>query len=200
MTAAVFLDRDGVIADLVPDPVTGLPESPLRPSDVALLPGAAFAIRRLRGAGYAVVLVSNQPAVAKGTVTLEQLTAVQQRVLELLAEEDAKPDACELCFHHPDGVVSEFTVVCDCRKPAPGMLLRAVRDLGVDLPASWMIGDTDHDVAAGAAAGCRTVLVLTPGSAHKRVAAVKPDAIAADLQAAVEVVLPARGRARLGAC
>ena len=115
MRRAVFVDRDGVVNELVPDPVSGLPESPLDPEHVALIPGAAAALRRLHEAGYALVGVSNQPAAAKGVVGLGDLDRVQDRVLTLLEGEGVVPDAFRLCFHHPEGVVAELTRVCDCR-------------------------------------------------------------------------------------
>jgi D-glycero-D-manno-heptose 1,7-bisphosphate phosphatase len=188
MSAAVFFDRDGVVNELVPDPISGLPESPLDPKQVRLIPGAAAALRRLQDAGYVLVGVSNQPAAAKGVVGLDRLRDVQERVLELLESEGVVPAAFKLCFHHPEGIVSELTRICDCRKPAPGMLLDAANDLEIDLGASWMIGDTDGDVAAGEAAGCRTVLIENPGSAHKRSGGTQA-AEARDLAAAAEIVL-----------
>ena len=187
----MFLDRDGVINELVPDPVSGLPESPLEPEQVALLPGAATAIRLLHEAGYVVIGVSNQPAAAKGTVSLQQLERVQERVMELLALEGVVPDDFRLCFHHPEGRVAELTRSCDCRKPAPGLLLDAARDLDIDLGSSWMVGDTDGDVAAGEAAGCRTALIENPASAHKRDGQAHPDAHASNLLSAVELLLQA---------
>jgi D-glycero-D-manno-heptose 1,7-bisphosphate phosphatase len=190
---AVFVDRDGVINELVPDPVSGRPESPLRPADVRLVPGAAAALRRLADAGWPLVGVSNQPGAAKGFVAVKEIQAVQARVLELLAAEHARLDAFELCLHHPQGVVPELTGSCDCRKPAPGMLLQAARQLRLDLTASWMVGDTDADVAAGRAAGSRTVLIAHPDSAHKRSGGARPDAKVRNLAAAVSVIVGAKG-------
>lgn len=189
MRTAVFFDRDGVVDELVPDPISGLPESPLDPEQVALIPGAATSLRRLQEAGYLLVGTSNQPAAAKGVVDLDRLNAVQSRVLNLLEYEGVTPDAFELCFHHPEGTVIELTQACDCRKPAPGMLLAAAAELDLDLGASWMIGDTDSDVAAGVAAGCRTILIENPASAHKRSEAPEPDARAPDLAAAAELIV-----------
>ena len=189
MRTAVFLDRDGVVNELVPDPGSGLPESPLDPEQVTLIPQAAAALRRLRDAGYALVGISNQPAAAKGVVELDQLSRVQARVLDLLEGEDVRLDGFELCFHHPEGIVPALTGACDCRKPAPGMLLAAAAELGLDPRASWMVGDTDDDVTAGAGAGCRTMLIENPGSAHKRSGAGRPDARAADLSEAAELII-----------
>jgi len=188
---AAFLDRDGVLNALVPDPASGRPESPLRPEDVRLLPGAAAAALRLASAGFALVGVSNQPAAAKGTISLGQLAAVQERVLELLAAEGVRFDGFYLCRHHPDAVLAELRGPCDCRKPAPGMLLEAAAELDLDLERSWMIGDTDADVGAARAAGCHAALVENPGSVHKRGAATA-DLRAADLTAAVAAIVGPR--------
>lgn len=192
--AAVFLDRDGVINELVADPLSGHGESPLRVEDVRLLPGAAAATARLARAGYALVCVSNQPAAAKGIVSVAQLLAIHERVIELLAREgdgddianNAHLDASYLCPHHPEGVIAEISGLCGCRKPAAGMLRGAADALGLDLANSWMVGDTDADIAAGAAAGCRTLLVRNPASVHKRLQALIPDIDAGSLIEGVE--------------
>jgi histidinol-phosphate phosphatase family protein len=187
--AAAFLDRDGTLNQLVTDRSSGLPESPLRVEDVRLLDAAVAGARALAAAGFALVCVTNQPAAAKGTVSVEQLLLVHERVVALLGEAGVTLDASRLCLHHPRAVVPELAGPCACRKPAPGMLLDAAKELGLDLTHSWMVGDTDADVAAGRAAGARTVLILAPGSAHKRVAAMSPDLVAADLADAAALVL-----------
>ncbi len=186
---AAFLDRDGVLNEAAPDPVSGALESPLEVEDVRLLPGAAAAAHELAAAGYVLVCVSNQPAAAKGKVTVERLRAVHERVLELLAREGVRLEASRLCLHHPDGVVPGLAGPCDCRKPAPGMLLDAAKALSIDLDASWMLGDTDADVQAGLAARCRTVLIEYPGSAHKRSGRASPDLLASDLAGAAAQLL-----------
>jgi D-glycero-D-manno-heptose 1,7-bisphosphate phosphatase len=191
--AAAFIDRDGVINELIPDPLTGRPESPLRVVDVALVPGAADGLRRLASAGWRLVGVSNQPAAAKGLISLAALRAIQARVVELLAAEGAAFDDIRICLHHPDGIVPALTGACQCRKPAPGMLLAATDDLQLDLARSWMVGDTDGDVLAGRAAGCRTVLIEHPGSAHKRTGAAPPNGVVSDLATAADFILAARG-------
>jgi D-glycero-D-manno-heptose 1,7-bisphosphate phosphatase len=188
---AAFLDRDGVLNEGIVDPETGMLESPLNIEDVRLLPGAAAATRDLAGAGYALVCVSNQPAAAKGKVTVQQLLSVHERVIELLAREGVRVAASRLCPHHPEGVVGGLSRPCDCRKPAPGMLLDAAAALGLDLGASWMLGDTDADMRAGRAAGCQTVLIEYPGSAHKRSGEASPDLLASDLADGVAQLLDA---------
>lgn len=182
---AVFLDRDGVLNEAVPDAESGLAESPLDPEEVRLLPGAAAAARTLVAEGYSLVCVSNQPAAAKGKITVQELLAVHERVVALLAAEEVRFDAWRLCPHHPDGVVEELAGPCACRKPAPGMVLDVAAALALDLGASWMLGDTDADVLAGRAAGCRTGLIAYPGSAHKRAGRGDPDLLGADLRDAV---------------
>jgi D-glycero-D-manno-heptose 1,7-bisphosphate phosphatase len=178
---AVFIDRDGVLNELVPDPDSRLPESPLESDQVRLVPGAAAAAARLRADGWALAGVTNQPAAAKGRVSVGRLEEVQRRVVELLRAEGVQFDAWRMCLHHPDAVIPELSGRCDCRKPKPGMLLDAGRQLGVDMARSWMVGDTNADVEAGAAAGCRTILVENPASAHKRGDTRAPDAVASDL-------------------
>lgn len=164
---AVFLDRDGVINEPVLHPVSGLPESPHRPEDVALTPGCVEALGLLRRTGATLVVVSNQPSAAKGTATDADLDAVHREIAGRLEEAGVAPDEWRYCRHHPDAV-DPARAACDCRKPRPGMLLAAARDLELDLPASWMVGDGDADIGAGRAAGCRTILVEHPGSAHRR--------------------------------
>ena len=109
------------------------------------------------------------------------MLAIHERVLDLLAEQDVKLEASYLCPHHPQGVVAGLARACACRKPKPGMLCEAAGSLGLDLGSSWMVGDTNADIAAGVGAGCRTLLVRNPDSAHKRLQALSADAVAASL-------------------
>ena len=140
-------------------------------------------------AGFVLIGVSNQPAAAKGTVTLEELLEVQERVLELLEAEGVRFEDFRICLHHPDGVVADLRGACDCRKPAPGMLLEGAAELRLDLGSSWMIGDTDADVAAGRAAGCCTALIENPDSAHKRQGSATADLVTPDLESAVAAIV-----------
>ena len=172
---AVFLDRDGVINELVADPASGLPEGPLRPEDVLLVPGAARSLRRLTELGVPLVCVTNQPGAAKGMTSIEALQATHARVRDLLAAEEVELDF-RICYHHPGGSVVTLAKSCECRKPRPGLLLAAASELGLDLPGSWMIGDSTADVEAGARAGCRTILVEHAPSTHRRSAFDAPDA------------------------
>jgi D-glycero-D-manno-heptose 1,7-bisphosphate phosphatase len=190
--SAVFLDRDGVLNETVADPLSGAGESPLTVEHVRLIPGAAAAAARLAQAGYLLVCVSNQPAAAKGKVSVAELLAVHRRVIDLLALEGVTFVASRLCLHHEQGIVPGLTGPCDCRKPAPGMLLDAAAALGLDLCGSWMVGDTDADIGAGRAAGCMTLLIRHPASVHKRLQEVNPNLVADSLAEGVQKLELAR--------
>lgn len=153
---AVFFDRDNTL--IVNDGYLG------DPAGVRLVAGAADAIARVRKLGYAVVVISNQSGVARGMFTEEDVRAVDRRMDELLRAENAHAvvDAHEFCPFHPDGTVAEYARESDLRKPRPGMILAARRKLGL-APGGWCIGDAPRDIEAGAAAGCRTILVAIPG-------------------------------------
>jgi D-glycero-D-manno-heptose 1,7-bisphosphate phosphatase len=188
VTRAVFLDRDGVINDPVMDPVDGRMESPLDPATVALADGAVDGLRALRDAGWMLIAASNQPAASKGKTTRAALDAVHERVVALLDAEGVALDEWRYCFDHPEATDPALRG-CGCRKPAPGMLLDAARDHGLDLAASWIVGDTDADVGAGRAAGCRTVLVTHPDSAHRRsTAEADADVVVRSLAEAAEAI------------
>jgi histidinol-phosphate phosphatase family protein len=174
--AIVFVDRDGVINTLVADERSGKHESPYTPRDVSLAPNASDALTALKAAGAALVLVSNQPAAAKGTCSLEALRTVHAEIVSQLYAAGAPAfDGVEYCFHHPEGPVAELSGSCDCRKPAPGMLVRGAERLGLLLEGAWIIGDSDVDILAGQAVGVSTVLVEEPLSRHRRTQAVVPD-------------------------
>lgn len=149
MNKAVFLDRDGVINRRPPqgDYVT-------RWEDMHLLPGTAEAITVLNRTGFLVIVVSNQRCVAKGLITAGELESMHQQMCAALAHEGATIDAVYYCPH-------ETQPGCACRKPAPGMLLTAARVHEIELTTSWMIGDSDIDIAAGRNAGCRTARLIT---------------------------------------
>ncbi len=120
----------------------------------------------LENAGYALVIVSNQSGIARGLFTEEQAQAVDDRVIELLAQEGVNIAGSYRCPHLPDAPVAAYAKICDCRKPQPGLILRAARDLHLDLATSWVIGDRARDIVAGIAAGCRTVMVSPSPPRH----------------------------------
>jgi len=150
---AVFLDRDGTVVRDVHH---------LRSIDqLRLLPGVADAIRRLNEAGLAVVVATNQSGIARGLLTEQELAALHDALLERLRRRRARLDAIYYCPHHPEIGTAPYRRRCRCRKPAPGLLLRAAKDLDLDLGASVVVGDSARDMEAGARAGCRAVLVRT---------------------------------------
>jgi D-glycero-D-manno-heptose 1,7-bisphosphate phosphatase len=162
------LDRDGVIVRDV-DLVTSAEQ-------FELFPYAPDALIRLRKAGFALIVVTNQPAVARGLITEAELRSLHEHLRQLLRQRGADVDAIYVCSHHPDAIVPALRVECDCRKPRPGLLHSAARELDLALSTSFLVGDRASDIAAGARAGCRTVLVRT--GKHLAPPIVSPDAFA----------------------
>lgn len=152
---AVFLDRDGTINDYV-----GFLR---RAEEFALLEGVAEAIGRLHELGYLCIVVTNQPVIARGETTFAQLDEIHRKMETLLGLKGAYVDDVFFCPHHPDsgfpGERKEYKIACSCRKPQPGMLLKAAEKYNIDLENSWMIGDGKNDVLAGQNAGCQTALI-----------------------------------------
>ena len=182
---AIFIDRDGTINR----EVTHLKS----PDQVELLPGTAAAIRRLNRSGTLAVVVTNQPVVARGDVSLEGLGRIHARLESRLGAEGAFLDGLYYCPHHPDkgfpGEVPELKGHCNCRKPEPGLIDKACSDLGIGRHDSWMVGDTTSDVEAGRRAGLRTVLLRSGHAGTDAKHATRPDYIAPDLADAVEWIL-----------
>ncbi len=193
---AVFLDRDGTLNEIVYDE-NGMENSPFRAEDLVLLPNAGEFTRRVRDAGYVAVLATNQPGVAKGSVTIAGLDRIHERLLDLLANDGGGLDRICYCPHHPvgrDGSPTLFVQVCDCRKPAAGMLLKAAKEMGIDLSRSWMVGDKMLDVKAGKAAGCKTIL-LTESAREPRTIpndGPAPDYAVVNLRQALDIILQHR--------
>ena len=152
---AVFLDRDGTINKYV-----GFLRNI---DDFELIDGVSEAIKKINHSGYLAIVVTNQPVIARGEVTWEELNEIHKKMATLLGKDGAYVDAIYVCPHHPDkgfeGERPEYKIDCDCRKPKPGLLLQAAKDFNIDLSQSIMIGDSDRDVEAGEAAGCKAVKV-----------------------------------------
>jgi len=156
---AIFLDRDGVINELIYYREQGIIDSPFTVEQFRLLPGVGEATKKLREMGYKLILVSNQPGIAKGHMSEEGFDKIRQKMKEELAKEGAFLDGEYYCFHHPEAKVERFGANCECRKPKPGLLRQAAKDMDIDLSQSWMIGDGLTDVKAGKGAGTRTILL-----------------------------------------
>lgn len=186
MRPCVFLDRDGVLIEDV-DLLTDLHR-------VRLLPGVSEALTRLHRRGFALVVVSNQTVVARGLASEAEVSGIHAWLDRKFETTSARLDAWYFCPHHPHADVSSYRQECECRKPRPGMLLRAQRELCIDLQRSFMVGDRLSDVHAGAAAGCKTILVqtgkhLAPPIVGMSETMVQPDHTCADLVSAATWIL-----------
>jgi len=188
---AVFLDRDGVINRYVSHPEFGTVDSPARASEFSLFPGVGEAINRLNQLGLLVVVISNQPGIAKRKFTLTQLNAITNKMHASVRSTGGNIDAVYYCRHHPDSVLPFYRKVCECRKPKPGLLLKAASACNIDISGSYTVGDGVTDILAGAAAGTTTIFV----SARKCYVcdelarhSAKPDFIVRDLGEASDVI------------
>ena len=175
---AVFLDRDGTLNKYV-----GF----LRDiNELELIDGVTDAVKEINASGYLAVVVTNQPVIARGEVTVPELNEIHNKLETLLGNEGAYIDGLYYCPHHPDkgfeGEIPELKFECGCRKPKPGMLIKASEDLNIDLGSSWMIGDGKNDVEAGRNAGCKTIYIGTDDS-------VEADFKADTLKNAVRIIL-----------
>lgn len=177
---AIFMDRDGTI-----NQYAGFLRNI---EDFTLTDRAADAIRTINESGYLAIVITNQPVIARGEVTHDELRMIHNKMETLLCREGAYIDALFFCPHHPHsgfaGEVKELKIDCNCRKPKPGMLLQAAERFNIDLSASWMVGDDDVDVMAGKNAGCHTVLISSNGENK-----CDADRVTGSLLAAVEEIL-----------
>jgi len=190
---AVFLDRDGTLIEEV--------GYATRPEQIRILGGVARALARLAGAGYKLVVVTNQSGIARGFLTEDDLNRFHQALDDHLGLLGARVDVYYTCPHHPDpaeAVRPELAVPCECRKPRPGLILQAARDLGLDLAESWLVGDTWRDIEAGQAAGVQTIkLPAIPSHDGPRPPQVQPPtAEAASLERAADLILTYRSAAQ----
>ena len=186
---AIFLDRDGVLIE----DVHLLTNS----AQIHILDGVPSALQSLKKAGYWLIVVSNQPVVARGLLSEQDLLALQEEISRLLVAAGAPQlDALYYCPHHPNATLVEYRLNCECRKPKPGLLIQAAKEHQIDLENSFMIGDRITDNIAGGRAGCRTVLVQTgehlapPIQTNEQLdLTYKPDFTCLDLAAAARWIL-----------
>lgn len=188
---AVFLDRDGTLH-------RELASALREPGELEFLPHALQGAAELASAGFALVLITNQSAIARGTAQLAEVQAVNRALAERMAAAGAPLAGIYLCPHHPDEGEAPYRRSCTCRKPAPGLIQRAARELQLDLARSWVIGDAERDLAAGAELGVRGVLVLTGKGLGERARLEQegrtPEHVARDLLEAARIVLAPHAR------
>jgi D-glycero-D-manno-heptose 1,7-bisphosphate phosphatase len=182
---AIFLDRDGVLIENKPDYVRDW-------SQVSIFPDAIRALANSTLDNHKIVIVTNQSAVGRGIISLETAEAINHRLVDLIRGRGGKIDGVYLCPHGPDDG-------CDCRKPMPGLLLRAARELSLDLKRSWMIGDAWSDVQAGQAADVRGTIILKTGRGANQLSTPQPENVGGflvceDLAQAINVILSLEGR------
>ena len=182
MSGVVLLDKDGVLVENVP-----LSADPQR---MRLMDGAGDALARLAAHGFRFGVVTNQSGVALGSFPEWALAGVAERLREMLAEAGVSLDAFCYCPHHPDGVVAAYRRVCDCRKPAPGLVHRAARELGIDPRSAWVVGDILDDVEAAHRAGARAILFDTGGETDWLRSPLRtPDFVATSFHGVADIIL-----------
>lgn len=194
MNKTIFLDRDGVLIEDV--------HLLTNPGDIRILEGVPQALKSLKEAGFRLIVISNQTVVARGLVTEQEVYAINAEMERLLKQAGGpRLDGFYFCPHHPNATLPAYRIACECRKPRPGLLLRAAHEHNLNLDASFMVGDRITDIIAGARAGCRTVLVQTgkhqeppieTSTSEPLDESVQPDHVCADLRTAVEWILGTR--------
>jgi len=186
---AIFIDRDGVLNEMVYDSNHGIFDSPFNPEQVKIKAGAIELVRGAKELGYKIIIITNQPGIAKGTLTFPNLEKINKKIIESIGTEFI--DDIFICPHHPKGLLdidSNYITDCDCRKPKPGMILQAATKYNIDLTKSWMIGDGITDIQAGSAGGCKTILVANLKIEHLQMFKeynIVPDIIAPTLNEAL---------------
>ncbi|HQY50737.1 MAG TPA: HAD-IIIA family hydrolase [Ignavibacteria bacterium] len=187
MNKAVFLDRDGVINDLIYNEFRKEYEPPHKVEDIKIFAGVKDSLKELKKNGFELFLISNQPDFAKGKTSLENLIAVKKKFMEILNDDDAFIKNDFYCFHHPEGITEGYSYNCECRKPKTFLVDKAVGNYNIDRNASWFIGDRETDIECGINAGLKTVLIKNKYNNYTDLP--KPDFISVDLKSAVKIIL-----------
>jgi len=156
---AIFLDRDGVINEIVYHKEMGIVDSPFIVEQFKLIKDIDKGIFKFQELGFNIIIISNQPGIAKNHHDETTFEKIKEKMHKEFLKEGIKIDAEYYCFHHPDAVIKKYKKICNCRKPRPGMILSAAKDFDIDLSKSWMIGDGINDIKAGISAGCKTILI-----------------------------------------
>ena len=177
---AVFLDRDGVINREV-DNLKNIKQ-------LRLLPNTAASVKRLNCLGFLIIVITNQPVIARGWLTEEGLWRIHRELMRRLAVKGAKIDEIYYCPHHPNANLKKYRLICQCRKPNIGLIKKAVKKFKIDLKKSFMVGDSARDILAGQRAKIKTILVKTGYAGKDGKYNVKPDFIAKNLLSAVNII------------
>jgi D-glycero-D-manno-heptose 1,7-bisphosphate phosphatase len=188
MNRAIFLDRDGVINKLVFNHLTKEYESPHYVEDLELYQWTLEALQKLQEKGFLLFLVSNQPSFAKGKTSLENIKAIHNRFHIYVTDNGIKFTEYYYCYHHPQGIIPEFTCKCECRKPSPYFLLKAKKEFHLNMENSWFIGDRDTDIFCGQSAGVKTILIEEEHSSNNRGNS-NPNFSVGNLKEAVEMII-----------
>jgi len=167
MNKAVFVDRDGVINPLVYNKSTSEYESPHSPEDFSVFPYVSKSLKLIKSHGLKVIVVSNQPSYAKGKTSLGNIKAIEKLLSDFSEEHGGLVDKFYYCYHHPEGIVPEYSISCRCRKPETLFLEDAVKEFDLDKERCWFIGDQDTDIKCGRAMGFRTIKINNKHSLHK---------------------------------
>lgn len=188
---AVFLDRDGVINEIMFHQEMGIIDTPFTVKQFKLKHGAGLAVRSINRLGLKAIVVSNQPGIAMRHFSKQTLTAIDRKMSRELGKSGGRLDGIFYCIHHPVKGIGALKKKCSCRKPKPGLILRAAHEFNIDLKQSYMLGDSILDVQAGKTAGCKTILLahLKCDLCHlmaKR--GIKPDHLVRDLKSAVRII------------
>ena len=188
MNRAVFLDRDGVINELYYDDNQGIIDSPFHPDQFELFPKVGEAINTLHELGYLVIIISNQPGIAKKHFTEKTFEMVKQKMRDELGKDNTYIDAEYYCLHHPEAKIEKYRKKCDCRKPKPGMINQAVKDRDIDTSSSWVIGDSIVDIELGEIVGCKTIFIGKKKCYIWSEMKHEPDYVASDLYEAAMII------------
>lgn len=194
MNKALFLDRDGVINELVYFPEAGIADTPINENQVKLVFGVDELITEAKKLGFLIIVVSNQPAVALNKIKEKEFDLINKKIRGLLTGKNAVLDELYYCFHHPFAKVSKYKKNCTCHKPKAGSFFKAAKQFNINLPKSWMVGDGVDDIKAGKKAGCKTILLANINSTEnlriieKQLGNIKPDFLIKKLPEVIKIL------------
>ncbi len=187
MSQSVFLDRDGVLTKLIFNSESKAYEAPHFVNDLEIMENAIDSLSKLKKMKLKLFLISNQPDYAKGKTTLSNIKEIEDKFKLILEKNNVGLDEYYYCYHHPDGVVPEYSLKCECRKPGSQFLEKAKYKYNLDLKKAWFIGDRDTDIFCGLKAGIKTILVKNPLSKDNRGNSI-PDFIVQNIKEAVKII------------